>query len=253
MLKLIWLIPLLPLAGVAVNGFWGRKMARKTVGLVACGVILAALLVSIGAIVGLAQLPEDARYYETEIAAWMPLGETGALGSSMKIGWGFALDPLSAVMLLVVTGVGFLIHVYSVGYMEHEQDFSRFFVYMNLFMAMMLTLVLGDNLLVMFVGWEGVGLCSYLLIGFFWDRPFDERTGQSCADAGRKAFIVNRIGDFAFLIGMLYLAVEFGTLNMRELSAALTHGEAAGWMTAAVGVLFFFGACGKSAQIPLYV
>ena len=253
MLELIWLIPLLPLVGVAVNAFWGRRLSRKVVGLVACGVIAAALIVAIGAVLGLAQLPADQRYYATELGVWMPLGDIGAQGRSMQISWGFALDPLSAIMLLIVTGVGFLIHVYSVGYMEHEADVSRFFVYMNLFMAMMLTLVLADNLLVLFVGWEGVGLCSYLLIGFFWDRPFDERTGLSCADAGRKAFIVNRIGDLAFLIGMLYLAVEYGTLNMRELSEIFIGGEAAGWLTATVGILFFVGACGKSAQIPLYV
>jgi NADH-quinone oxidoreductase subunit L len=137
--------------------------------------------------------------------------------------------------------------------MEHEPDFARFFVYMNLFMAMMCLLVLADNLLVLFVGWEGVGLCSYLLIGFFYDRPFDERTGLSCADAGRKAFIVNRIGDFAFLIGMLYLVTEFGTLHIRDLSHALEQAHGAGWLLGAVGLLLFFGACGKSAQIPLYV
>ena len=110
----------------------------------------------------------------------------------------------------------FLIHLYSTGYMSHEKDYRRFFLYLNLFMTMMLTLVLADNLLVLFVGWEGVGLCSYLLIGFFYDKPFDARTGLSCADAGRKAFIVNRIGDFAFLIGMLYLAIQFGTLRFSE-------------------------------------
>jgi NADH-quinone oxidoreductase subunit L len=253
MLELIWLIPLLPLVGVAVNAFWGRRLSRRVVGLIACGVIAAALILAIGAVFGLAQLPADQRYYATDLGSWMPLGDVGPQGRSMEISWGFALDPLSAIMLLVVTGVGFMIHVYSVGYMEHAADFSRFFVYINHIMAKMLTLVLADNLLVLFVGWEGVGLCSYLLIGFFWDRPFDKRTGLSCADAGRKAFIVNRIGDFAFLIGMLYLAVEYGTLNMRELSHIFVGGEAAGWMTATVGILFFVGACGKSAQIPLYV
>jgi NADH-quinone oxidoreductase subunit L len=173
----------------------------------------------------------------------------------MDIGWGFALDPLSAVMILVVTGVGFLIHVYSVGYMAHEEGQARFFTYLNLFMAMMLTLVLGSNLLVMFVGWEGVGLCSYLLIGFFYDRPFDARTGLSCADAGRKAFLVNRIGDFAFLIGVLYLATTYGTTEFREITRAITEGGhgSGTWLLTGIGILLFLGACGKSAQIPLYV
>jgi NADH-quinone oxidoreductase subunit L len=253
MLQLIWLIPLLPIVGVVVNGLFGRRMPRQAVGLVACGVVFASLLIAIGAIAGLAALPEGERYFEVEIAGWIDLGPLRPGGEALSIPWGFSLDPLSAVLLLVVTGVGFLIHVYSIGYMSHEPDVARFFVYMNLFMAMMLTLALGSNLLVLFVGWEGVGLCSYLLIGFFYDRPFDERTGLSCADAGRKAFIVNRIGDLAFLIGMLYIALEFGTLNFRELAAALEHGHAAGLLLTGIGLLLFFGACGKSAQIPLYV
>ena len=251
-MQLIWLIPLVPLVGVAVNGLWGRRMSQRTVGLVACGVIAVSLSLALGAVWQLAQLPEGERYHEVEIATWMPLGSVGPDQQPLEVGWGFALDPLSAVLLLVVTGVGFLIHIYSVGYMAHEQDVPRFFVYLNLFMTMMLMLVLGNNLVVMFVGWEGVGLCSYLLIGFFYDRPFDARTGLSCADAGRKAFIVNRIGDFAFIIGMLYLALNFGTLNFRELNVAIEHSHA-DWMLTAVGLLFFFGACGKSAQIPLYV
>jgi NADH-quinone oxidoreductase subunit L len=138
--------------------------------------------------------------------------------------------------------------------MAEEEGFARFFVYLNLFMSMMLTLVLGSNLLVTFVGWEGVGLCSYLLIGFFYDRPFDARTGLSCADAGRKAFLVNRIGDFAFVIGMLYLVTEFTTLHFRTIAEAVARaGEGQHALLVAVGLLLFIGACGKSAQIPLYV
>jgi NADH-quinone oxidoreductase subunit L len=252
MLSLIWIIPLLPLIGVAINGLFGRRMTRGAVGLVACGTVAAALLVAVGAVVQLAGLPAEERVFEVAVASWMPLGDVGA-GHELNIAWEFALDPLSAVLLLVVTGVGFLIHVYSVGYMSHEKDHARFFVYMNLFMAMMLMLVLAGNLLVLFVGWEGVGLCSYLLIGFFYDQPFDKRTGLSCADAGRKAFIVNRIGDFTFLIGMLYIVVEFGTLNFGELREIFTTGEPAAWLLTGVGLLLFIGACGKSAQIPLYV
>ena len=254
MLKLIWLIPILPLLGVVINGTVGKRLSRRTVGLIGCGVVLAALIVSSGAVLELSRLPEDARHFETSLGAWIPVGPLGGAGSMTAIPWGFALDPLSAIMILVVTGVGFLIHVYSVGYMEHEEGFARFFVYLNLFMAMMLTLVLGSNLLVTFVGWEGVGLCSYLLIGFFYDRPFDTRTGLSCADAGRKAFLVNRIGDFAFVIGMLYLLTTFGTLDYRGVTQAIqAGGDTNHALLVTVGILLFIGACGKSAQIPLYV
>ena len=262
MLYWIFLIPLLPLAGVVVNGLFGRRLSLRVVGLIACGVVLASFVLSVGAVWELAQRPVETRYYEVSVAPWIPLGNiivrhpelrSANFFPQVAIDWSFALDPLSAVLLLVVTGVGFLIHVYSVGYMAHEPDYARFFVYLNLFMAMMCTLVLGSNLLVLFVGWEGVGLCSYLLIGFFYDRPFDERTGLSCADAGRKAFIVNRIGDFAFLIGMLYLITEFGTLHLRSLSQAFVANPGAGSLLTAIGILLFVGACGKSAQIPLYV
>ncbi len=254
MLKLIWLIPVLPLVGVAINGLFGKRLSRAAVSVIGCGVVLVALLVSAGAVLELSRLPAGARYFETTLGTWIPMGPMGAAGTMTAIPWGFALDPLSAIMILVVTGVGFLIHVYSVAYMEHEEGFARFFVYMNLFMAMMLTLVLGSNLLVTFVGWEGVGLCSYLLIGFFYDRPFDARTGLSCADAGRKAFLVNRIGDFAFVIGMLYLVTTFGTLDYRGIAAAIAGTSGAHHaLLVTVGILLFVGACGKSAQIPLYV
>ena len=247
MLNLIWWIPALPLVGVAINGLFGKRMSRRAVGTVACAVIGLSFLLSLGAFVELTRLEEGARYHEVVLGTWMQL-------DGLSIDWGFALDPLSAVMILMVTGVGFLIHVYSIGYMAHEPEHARFFTYMNLFMAMMLMLVLGSNMLVMFVGWEGVGLCSYLLIGFYYDRPFDERTGLSCADAGRKAFITNRIGDFAFLIGVLYLAIHFGTIHFGELTAALAHaGPGAHALLVAVGILLFVGATGKSAQIPLYV
>ena len=254
MIDLIWLIPLLPLAGALVLGVVGSRLPRGAVGLVGCGTVLASFVLSLGAVWELARFPQGERWFETDVlGTWMPLGSVGA-GRVLEIPWGFALDPISAVMVLVVTGVGFLIHVYSVGYMAHERGVARFFSYLNLFMAMMLTLVLGNNMLVMFVGWEGVGLCSYLLIGFFYDKPFDERTGLTCADAGRKAFITNRIGDFAFLVGMLMLATSYGTLHFREISEAVTR-TAAGHpaLLVGVGLLLFLGACGKSAQIPLYV
>jgi NADH-quinone oxidoreductase subunit L len=251
MLDLIWIVPLLPIVGVVINGFFGRKMTLKAVGLVACAVVGLSFLVTLGAVWQLAQMDPAARAHEVTLMTWIPVGSVN--GNEIIIDWGFRLDALSAVLALVVTGVGFLIHVYSVGYMSHEPDYARFFTYLNLFMAMMLTLTLGANLLVLFVGWEGVGLCSYLLIGFFYDKPFDERTGLTCADAGRKAFIVNRIGDLAFLIGMLYIAFYFGTLNFSDLNEALGHGSASGALLTGIGILLFIGACGKSAQIPLYV
>ena len=253
MAKLIWLIPILPLLGVAVNGTLGKRLGKRGVGAIACGTVLLAFLLSSGAVWELSQMPEDARHVAVSLGEWLPLGPLGAGGAEASVDWGFALDPLSAVMILVVTGVGFLIHVYATGYMAHEEGFARFFVYMNLFMSMMLTLVLGSNLLVTFVGWEGVGLCSYLLIGFFFDRDFDKRTGLTCADAGRKAFIVNRIGDFAFVIGMLYLLTTFGTLDYRGVLEGVNSGAGSHAMLVAVGLLLFIGACGKSAQIPLYV
>jgi NADH-quinone oxidoreductase subunit L len=253
MLRLIWLIPVLPLLGVLVNGLLGPRLSRRAVSLVACGVVGLSLVLSAGAVFELSGLPEGGRYYETEIGTWMPLGSLSPGGEGLRISWGFALDPLSSVLLLVVTGVGFLIHVYATGYMSHEEGYARFFTYMNLFMGMMLTLVLASNLLVMFVGWEGVGLCSYLLIGFFYERPFDARTGLSCADAGRKAFLTNRIGDFGFLIGILYLGTAFGSLDFRTVSEGIAHGGMSGGLLTGVGLLLFIGACGKSAQVPLYV
>jgi NADH-quinone oxidoreductase subunit L len=253
MLNLIWLIPVLPLVGVAVNGLFGPRMSRRAVGWLACATVGLSFLLAVGAVAQLAGLPSEARHFQTELGTWLPLGPVVAGGEGLRIAWGFALDPLSAVLLLVVTGVGFLIHVYATGYMAHEEGFSRFFTYMNLFMGMMLTLVLGSNLLVMFVGWEGVGLCSYLLIGFFYDRPFDQRTGLSCADAGRKAFLTNRIGDFAFLIGILYLATTFSSLDFKTVSAGIAGGGMPQAMLTGVGILLFVGACGKSAQVPLYV
>ena len=274
MLTRLWLIPLLPLAGFVINGLLGTRLSKRVVGLVACGAVLLAFLASATAVwqltdgpglAGLAaaapagvEVDVDARRVEVSLWEWLPAGlardRDGRL-FDLTVDWGYQLDPLAAVLLLVVTGVGFLIHVYSIGYMDHEPGFARFFSYLNLFMAMMLTLVLGSSLPVMFVGWEGVGLCSYLLIGFYTDRPFDERSGLTCADAGRKAFIVNRIGDFGFMLGMLLVLVTFGTLDLSTLTErAGTMGSAlpAGLVTA-IALLLFVGATGKSAQIPLYV
>ena len=185
----------------------------------------------------LAALPEAQRAIVESVYTWMRVGD-------LSVDVSFLLDPLSAVMILVVTGVGFLIHVYSTGYMAHEPDVRRFFLYLNLFMFAMLTLVLADNFLLMFVGWEGVGLCSYLLIGFWYERP-------AAAAAGKKAFIVNRIGDFGFLLGMFMLFTVTGTLQYQRMFAVAPHLFLAGGAVITVAtLLLFLGATGKSAQLP---
>jgi len=256
LLSLLYLIPLLPLAGFVINGLLGKRFLPKwAISAVACGTVLLAFLLSLGAVSSLNNLDSvasvrgvldvdpAAQRVTLTVAQWLA-GGSGANGAVFTIPWGFTLDPLSAVMLLVVTGVGFLIHVYSVGYMAHEEGYWRYFAYLNLFMSMMLTLVLGSSFPVMFVGWEGVGLCSYLLIGF--DYPKD-----SAADAGRKAFIVNRIGDMAFILAMSWIFASLGSLGFTQAMAQvgkLTPSAAAG-----IALLLFIGACGKSAQIPLYV
>ncbi len=275
MLSSLWLIPLLPLAGFLVNGLLGaRFLTKKVVAAVACGMVLMAFILSVGAVWQLNDADAMARLaaspppgvevdlagkrYEVSLWSWLAAGQARAASGEtfdLRLDWGYQLDPLSSVLLLVVTGVGFLIHVYSIGYMEHEEGYARFFAYLNLFMAMMLVLVLGANFLVMFVGWEGVGLCSYLLIGFFYDRPFDLKSGLTCADAGRKAFIVNRIGDFGFMLGMLLILVTFGSLDFSTVSelAATAGPSLPAVLFTAMGLLLFVGATGKSAQIPLYV
>jgi len=258
-LNLIGWIPMVPLLGVAINGLFGRRLPRAAVGTIACATVLISFALSAGAVLELSRLPAEERFHRVDLGSWMPFGPSTGSGQggdglpALHVAWGFSLDALSAVMILVVTGVGLLIHVYSVGYMAHEEGAARFFSYLNLFVSMMLLLVLGSNLLVMFVGWEGVGLCSYLLIGFFYDRPFDERTGLTCADAGRKAFLANRIGDFAFLIGVLYLVTVFGTVEFQEIAQAVVSTGAPHALLVGIGLLLFAGAAGKSAQIPLYV
>jgi NADH-quinone oxidoreductase subunit L len=235
----LWLIPILPLAGAAVNGFLGKKSSRQAVTTVA--------LVFSGAAFGMAvwiaarwsslSLP-----YQEFLAHWVRAG-------SFTVDFTFYLDQLALVMLLVVTGVGFLIHVYSVGYMHDDPGYYRFFSYLNLFMFFMLTLVLAGNYLQMFIGWEGVGLASYLLIGFWL-------TKDSAASAGKKAFIVNRIGDFGFLIALFLLIKHFGSLNFDRVFGAVAPMpvETAGvGLLTTIGILLMVGACGKSAQIPLYV
>ncbi len=236
-LPLLWIIPALPLGAVALSLLLGDRLGKRGTAWLACGSVGLAFLAALRAVLTLAQRPELDRVLTETAYTWMKVGDFSASVA-------FLLDPLSTVMALVVTGVGFLIHVYSVGYMAHDPSFRRFFLYLNLFMFAMLTLVLADNFLLMFVGWEGVGLCSYLLIGFWYQRP-------SAAEAGKKAFVMNRIGDFGFLLGVLTLFAWGGSLQYDRLFAVAPHVFPAGVITAAT-LLLFLGATGKSAQIPLH-
>src|ERR1700726_2163568 len=235
----LWIVPILPLAGAAINGFFGRQSSKKAISAVAlafCGLTFF-VAVFIAANFSPASAP-----YSFPLAHWLRSG-------SFSVDFEFYLDQLSLVMLLVVTGVGFLIHIYSVGYMWDDDGYYRFMSYLNLFMFFMLTLVLAKNYLVMFIGWEGVGLASYLLIGFWF-------TKDSAAAAGKKAFIVNRIGDFGFLIALFLLIKHFGSLNFDQVFQRvmpLGAEKAGAGLLTAIGILLMVGACGKSAQIPLYI
>jgi len=235
----LWLIPVLPLAGAAINGIFGKKSSRtavSTVGLFFSGAAFAWAL-SVVFRISAADLP-----YQEYIAHWIRSG-------SFSADFALYLDQLSLIMLMVVTGVGFLIHIYSVGYMWDDPSYYRFFAYLNLFMFFMLTLILANNYLLMFIGWEGVGLASYLLIGFWF-------TKDSAASAGKKAFLVNRIGDFGFLIALFLIIQHFGSLNFTQVFdqvRPLAPETAGAGLLTAIGILLMVGACGKSAQIPLYV
>ena len=259
----IWLIPLFPLFGAAVMLLLGRKFdpqvghhgtskARVVVSLLCPGTVLLSFIFSVGAVAQLAGLPEKVhQVIQFTWLAGLPFSPQSGGLTRFAADWGFLLDPLSSVMILVVSGVGFVIHVYSIGYMGHEGGYYRFFGYLNLFVFFMLMLVLANNYVLMFVGWEGVGLCSYLLIGFYFHK-------KSAADAGKKAFIVNRIGDAGFLLGMLLMFAVFGTARFLDVNQILASGrftaETAGFgVLSAMALLLFLGATGKSAQFPLYV
>src|ERR1017187_8233917 len=241
----LWLIPLLPFAGFLLNGILGSRMPKWLVTTVALLAPLAAFGVVLNAarsVFGIGVPTSSLPYIETCPMGWINIG-------ILHVDFTLALDQLSLVMLLVVTGVGFLIHIYSVGYMAHEEGYARYFSFLNLFLFFMTVLVLAGNVLLMFVGWEGVGLASYLLIGFYFQR-------DSAAAAGKKAFIVNRIGDFGFLIALFLMIKHFGSLDFQTVFAAVqtlpTETAGVGLLTA-VGLLLMVGAAGKSAQIPLYV
>ena len=236
---LLWLIPILPFAGFLVNGTLGRKLPRALVSIVALlATLLPALIVlKLWIFMKSAGAPD---HFTLSGAPWIAI-------SGFQVNFAFAIDHLTLVMLGIVTGVGFLIHVYSVGYMAEEEGYWRFFAYLNLFMFFMLVLVLASSFLLMFVGWEGVGLASYLLIGFYFKR-------DSAVNAGKKAFIVNRIGDFGFLLAMFLLIAHFGSLDFAKVFGQVdaAPGLTGGFLTA-ICLLLFVGATGKSAQIPLYI
>src|SRR3989440_775428 len=236
----VWVVPALPLMGFLVTGaraLW-RPTAKTAVSVVGVGVLVLACAAAVVAVAGFAGLhpaaPLVLRYWE-----WMPVGD-------LRIDFALQLDQLSSVMLLVVTGIGTLIHVFSVGYMRDDKGYARYFAYLNLFVFFMLVLVLGASFPVMFVGWEGVGLCSYLLIGFWYDV-------KANADAGKKAFLVNRIGDVGFLVAMLVIFAHTGSLDFQAVFAQapklFTPGGAA---ITTITLFLFLGGTGKAAQIPLY-
>ena len=253
-MDLIWLIPLLPGIGAAVNGLFGiRFFSKRMAGVLAASMMAGAFVLSANAFLQLLGTAE--RYHKVTVAHWIPpipLETVNGIGS-FEVMWAFVLDPLSGMMLLIVTGIGLLIHIYSIGYIDHEPrgGVARFFCYLNLFCFFMLTLVLGSNFLVMFVGWEGVGLCSYLLIGYWYRK-------QSASDAGKKAFITNRIGDWGFVMGVFLIYFTFGTLDFKEVAEAASQvpveTAAVGFgVVSAICLFLFVGATGKSAQVPLYV
>ena len=237
------LIPLLPFAGFLVNATMGRRLPKAVSGGLASAVMVLSFLIAAAQVWALVGMPPESRQINQTLFTWITAGD-------FSLDLALRLDALSAVMILVVTGIGSLIHVYSLAYMHEETDpeYARYFSYLNLFCFFMLLLVLGSNVLVMFVGWEGVGLCSYLLIGFYHKK-------QSASDAANKAFIVNRVGDFAFILGALLLVVTFGSLDfitialkVKEMPVEATFGT-----LSLITLLMFIGATGKSAQIPLYV
>ena len=233
---LISLVPLLPLAGFLIISLNNRRLSHGTASWVACGAVLISFVIAVILFIQLLDKPEDERFFQVVISNWITTG-------NVSVNFSFLIDPLSSIMLLIITGVGFLIHVYSVGYMHNDAGFNKFFSYLNLFVFFMLMLVMGSNYLVMFVGWEGVGLCSYLLIGFWFKN-------QNYNDAANKAFIMNRIGDLGLLLGVILIFVHCGSLNYDEVFSKATSLDT-GTITL-ITVLLFVGAIGKSAQIPLY-
>ncbi|WP_294348623.1 NADH-quinone oxidoreductase subunit L [uncultured Sphingobacterium sp.] len=240
MSELVWLIPLLPLIGFIVNGLGRNALSKGMIGAVGSAVVLISFVCSciLFSEVYQARQAGQAGIIEQHVFDWIAVG-------NLKIGLSFLIDPLSAIMLLIVTGIGFLIHVYSIGYMHHDHGFGKFFAYLNLFIFFMLLLVLGSNYLVMFIGWEGVGLCSYLLIGFWYKN-------SSYANAAKKAFVMNRIGDLGFLLAVFLILGTFGSLEFSTVFPAAKNFAVGDITVISITILLFIAATGKSAQIPLF-
>jgi NADH-quinone oxidoreductase subunit L len=238
MMDYVWLIPFLPFVGFLINGLVGKSLPKKVVGTIGSATVGLSFLLTVVIFLEFLKLPADARSVEKVVYTWIASGP-------FQVSVAYLIDPLSLVMMLVVSGVSALIHVYSIGYMYDDEGFYRYFSFLNLFVFAMLTLVSANNFLLMFVGWEGVGLCSYLLIGFWYEK-------QSASDAGKKAFVVNRIGDFGFLLGIFLLFWTFGSLNFKEVFALASKYPVGSGVITAITLFLFLGATGKSAQIPLY-
>jgi NADH-quinone oxidoreductase subunit L len=244
MINYIYLTVLFPLIGFLLNGLFGRKIKNeKVIGIIGSLAVGLAFLVSVFAFIETLGLPVENRSNTVELFTWLSV-------AGLNIKFGYLVDQLSLTMSLIVTGVGFLIHVYSIGYMHGDKGFWRFFAYLNLFIFAMMNLVLGDNFLVLFLGWEGVGLCSYLLIGFWYDRKFEKGT---TSEAAKKAFVVNRIGDFGFLLGMFLIYFTFDSLNFKEVFSKAASFPVSEATFGLIALFLFIGATGKSAQIPLFV
>ena len=240
MIDYVWLVPLFPAIGFILNGLFGHRAPKGLVGFVGSAAVGLSFLISLMILFDLTKLPPADRHFDVIIYTWM-------LSGPLDVPIGFLVDPLSVVMMMVVTGVGCLIHIYSVGYMHDEKGFFKFFTYLNLFVFSMLLLVTANNFLLMFVGWEGVGFCSYVLIGFYHEK-------KEATDAGNKAFWVNRIGDFGFLLGIMLIFVTFGSLGFSQVfEMAPGTLQMGGLIATMITLLLFVGAAGKSAQLPIYV
>ena len=254
MIDLMYLTVLLPLLGFIINGAFGSKISaiggsasdrrnEKVIGIIGSGVIGLSFLITIIAFFQTLALPVEERKTIINLFTWLKV-------SSLDVGFAYQVDQLSLIMALIVTGVGFIIHVYSIGYMHGDKGFWRFFAYMNLFIFAMMNLILADNFVLLFLGWEGVGLCSYLLIGFWYDKKFEKST---TSDAAKKAFVVNRIGEFGFLLGMFLIYLTFNSLNFNEVFTRASAFGVPETTFAFIAIFLFIGATGKSAQIPLFV
>lgn len=236
MIKLVALVPLLPLIGFVIIGLFGKKLSKALVGTIGSGVVLGAFIISLGIFFEL--IGSTQKSFTMDFFSWITAGK-------LSIPFSFLIDPLSSLFLLIVTGIGFLIHLYSTGYMHDDEGFSRFFAYLNLFIFFMLLLVLGSNYVIMFVGWEGVGLCSYLLIGFWFKNT-------AYNNAAKKAFVMNRIGDLGFLLGIILIFITFGSTSYHEVFEQAKNMATGNTTLVAITLLLFVGAIGKSAQLPLY-